>query len=493
MSLLRHFFPETFVMNRRRWLVVLGALLVQPCLGTIYGWGVFVPALKASRSELTVTLSAKVLGVDPALHGELVAEYRALKRQLVEAHASARDAAKAEIARFLADVVPVRLQVSEAVWARHHYGYSATEAQSIFATGIMVFSLVMIFAGRWQDRVGPRRVATTGGLVLAAGYALAALAGPSFWVVWLAIGVIGGAGIGLAYVCPIAACVKWFPDLRGLITGLAVAGFGGGAFLFIKLAGAWGGLIALDGVSGTWLAYAAIFALVITAGASLLRNPPAGYQPAGWSPPQLAADGSPAAYEWSQGEAVRTRTYGLMWLAFVFGGGCGMMVISSLKDFGVQEGGLSEAEAEGALGLLALFNASGRITWGWVSQWLSPRRTLITISLLQALMVLALINMGGKVWTLELAACWVGFQFGGNMSVFPLLTAGYFGTRHLGANYGLLVTGYGVGGVLGPMLAGQVWDRTHSYYWAFMPAAAGCLLAMGLALAMRPPRAPSTA
>ncbi len=118
--------------------------------------------------------------------------------------------------------------------------------------------------------------------MLAAGYALAALAGPSFPVVWLAIGVIGGAGIGLAYVCPVAACVKWFPDMRGLITGLAVAGFGGGGYLFMNLAGSWGQLIAKEGIAGTWLSYATIFALVITIGASLLRNPPAGWQPAGW-------------------------------------------------------------------------------------------------------------------------------------------------------------------------------------------------------------------
>ena len=235
-------------MNHSRWLILLGALLVQPCLGAIYAWGVFVPALKASRSELTVTLSARLLGVDPEKHKELVAEYLTLKTKVANAHGTARDAAKVELAHFLSDVVPQRFQVSDQVWARHFYGYSNTEAQSIFATGIMVFSLVMIFAGRWQDRVGPRRVAMTGGWVLACGYALAALAGPGFWVVWFAIGVLGGAGIGLAYVCPVAACVKWFPDLRGLITGLAVAGFGGGAFLFIKLAGNWGGLIAREGV-----------------------------------------------------------------------------------------------------------------------------------------------------------------------------------------------------------------------------------------------------
>jgi len=477
-------------MNQGRWLIVLGALLVQPCLGAIYAWGVFVTPLQASRSELTVTLSAKLLGVDPQQHKELVDEYLALKAKVANAHATARDAAKEELAQFLADVVPQRFHVSDEVWARHHYGYTATEAQSIFATGIMVFSLVMIFAGRWQDRVGPRRVAMTGGWVLAVGYALAALAGPNFWVVWFAIGVLGGAGIGLAYVCPVAACVKWFPDLRGLMTGLAVAGFGGGAYLFINVAGKWGDLIAREGVSGTWLTYAAAFAVLITLGASLLRNPPAGWRPAGWSPPPLAA-GAVASHEWTRTEAVRTATFWLLWVAFLFAGGCGMMVISSLKDFGTREGGLSVAEAQGALGLLALFNAGGRITWGWVSQWLSARRTLVLISLLQAIMLFVLIEMGGKVWTLELAACWVGFQFGGNMSLFPLLTAEYYGTRNLGANYGLIFTGYGVGGLVVPIFAGQIWDRTHSYYWAFVPAAVGCLLAMTLAIVMRRPDAPA--
>ena len=98
--------------------------------------------------------------------------------------------------------------------------------------------------------------------------------------------------------------------------------------------------------------------------------------------------------------------------------------------------------------------------------------------------------MGGKVWTLELAACWVGFHFGGNMSLFPLLTAEYYGTRNLGANYGLIFTGYGVGGLVVPIFAGQVWDRTHSYFWAFVPAAVGCLLAMVLAMIMRPATCP---
>lgn len=478
-------------MNRRRWLVVLGALLMQPCLGAIYGWGVFVPALKASRSELTVTLAPRVLGVDADEHAAVVDEYRALKRQLAEAHATQREAAKALLDQFLAEVVPARIRVADEVWARQYYGLSGKQAQAVFSTGLMVFALVMIFAGRWQDRAGPRVVAMTGGLVLASGYAIAAFAGPSFAAVLVSIGVIGGAGIGLGYVCPIAACVKWFPDMKGLITGLAVAGFGGGAFLFIKLAGNWGGLLAAEGVSGTFLAYAAIFAVVVTAGAALLKNPPPGWQPEGWTPPVVSPNGLVAlrvAPDFEQSETLRTRTFWMMWLAFMFASSCGLMVIGSLKDFGIREGGLSDFEAEGALGLLALFNAGGRIIWGWVSQRLGARRTLVLISLLQAGMVFSLIEMGSQVWTLELAACWVGFMFGGNLALFPLLTAEYFGTRHLGGNYALVFTAYGAGGVLGPMLAGSVWDTIGSYRWAFLAASVGCMLAMALAIALRAPR-----
>jgi OFA family oxalate/formate antiporter-like MFS transporter len=434
-------------------------------------------------------LSPQVLEVDPAQHAELVGEYKALKKQLAEAHADDRAAAKADVERFLADVVPARVQVAKEVWAKQCYGYSGTQAQAVFSTGIMVFALVMILAGRWQDRVGPRIVAFTGGLVLAAGYALAALAGPSFPMVLLGVGVIGGAGIGMGYVCPIAACVKWFPDLRGLVTGLAVAGFGGGAFLFIKLAGNWGGLLAAEGVSATLLTYAAIFVVFVSLGASLLRNPPVGWQPSGWTPPAAYSQGvSTAVPDFEQADTVRTRSFWMLWLAFMFASSCGMMVIGSLKDFGIREGRLSDFEAEGALALLAVFNALGRITWGWVSQRFGARQTLVLISFLQAAMVVALIEMGTKVWTLEVAACWVGFHFGGNLALFPLLTAEYFGTRHLGANYGLMFTGYGVGGVVGPMLAGSVWDTLGSYRWAYLPAAAGCLFAMALALTVRPPK-----
>ena len=241
-------------MNRGRWWVVLGGAVGAALpggdlrLGRVRAGAQGQP-LRIDRHALARAARSRS---GAACRGGRRISRRSSGNSPKRTRTTARRPRRRSIA-ILKETVPARIQVPDSVWARHHYGFSGTQAQAVFATGIMVFAIVMIFAGRWQDRAGPRVVAITGGLVLAAGYAIAGLAGPSFPVVLLAIGVIGGAGIGLGYVCPVAACIKWFPDLKGVITGLAVAGFGGGSFLFIKLAGSWGGLLPAYGVPGTFL------------------------------------------------------------------------------------------------------------------------------------------------------------------------------------------------------------------------------------------------
>jgi MFS transporter, OFA family, oxalate/formate antiporter len=406
-------------MERRRWLVVGGALFVQLCLGAIYAWGAFTKALQ-----------------DPA----------------------------------------------------GPFAFSATEAQAIFSAGLATFALVMILAGRWQDKVGPRRVALLGGLVLGLGYLLAGLiGGTSFWALFFLIGIVGGAGIGLGYVCPIAACVKWFPDLKGFVTGLAVAGFGAGAFIFVKLAGDWGGFIAAYGVSGTFAIFGVIFAISVVLGALLLSSPPEGWRPAGWQPPMAASGTTVAAEDFTQAESVRMPQFWLLWFAFVFSAGAGLMVIGCLKNFGELVCGLSVSVASSALGMMALFNGLGRIVWGTISQNLGARRAISIMTVLQALMLFGIHAVGQSEMGLVIASCWLGFNFGGNFALFPLATAESFGTKHLGANYGALFTSYGVGGIVMPILAGRLWDLFGSYYWAFMIAGAICIAAALLAALVRPP------
>ncbi|MCK4752393.1 MAG: OFA family MFS transporter [Planctomycetes bacterium] len=412
---------EQKVMNR--WLVVVGAILIQLCLGAIYAWGAFTGALQ-----------------DPA----------------------------------------------------GKFQYSATQTSWIFSAGLASFAITMILAGRLQDKYGPRIIAIIGGLLLGSGYIIAGFTGTSFLLMLVFIGIVGGAGIGMAYVCPIAACVKWFPDLKGLITGLAVAGFGAGAFIFVKMAGSWLGLIENQGVNVTFLIFGIIFAVFVVVGAMLLSNPPAGWKPAGWNPP-VQADGSakPKVKDLTQGQTVCTIQFWMIWLSFVFSAGCGLMVIKCLKNFGVLEGGLTAAAAGSALGLLALFNGLGRVVWGAISHKLTAKGSVIIMCLLQGVMMFFLLGMGSKPGTLAIAACWIGFNFGGNFALFPLLTLENFGPKNLGANYGAVFTSYGVGGILGPVMAGRVWDTMGTFNTAFIIAGIACVIAAALAFVLKPVKADS--
>lgn len=397
-------------LTENRWLVVVGALTVQMCLGAIYSWSVFVNPLK-------------------------------------------------EV-----------------------FFYTTTQTQIIFSLSLATFALTMIYAGRLQDRIGPRIVATLGGIVLGAGYLLAALTEGGFLLVALTVGVIGGAGIGLAYVCPIAACVKWFPDKRGLVTGVAVAGFGGGAWLFAKVAS---GLIETHGILIAFKYLGGIFMLAVVAGAQLLRNPPAEWKPAGWRLPEVSSKTAPAGdCEWR--DMIRCRQFWMLWIMFLSGATAGLLVIGILKPYGLHSG-LDAVAAANAVGILALFNGAGRIIWGMVSDRIGRKNAMALMFLLQGLMMFTLTELGSTELTLSIAAAWVGFNFGGNLALFPATTADFFGTRNVGMNYALLFTAYGTAGIIGPILAGSVFDMTGSYAWAFIPSGAACLVAAGIALRLAPP------
>ena len=164
-------------------------------------------------------------------------------------------------------------------------GWSKLDTQAVFAVGLATFAVVMVFAGRLLATFGPRALAIAGGLTLGAGYALAGVAGATdFWVVCFGIGLIGGAGIGLGYVVPIAVGMRWFPDKKGMITGLAVAGFGFGAMGWVKMAGSWGHLIESHGLASTFVIYGAAYAALILVGSTWMRLPPKGWQPKGFEP-----------------------------------------------------------------------------------------------------------------------------------------------------------------------------------------------------------------
>jgi OFA family oxalate/formate antiporter-like MFS transporter len=334
------------------------------------------------------------------------------------------------------------------------YGFTTTQTQIIFSVALATFAVVMVFAGRWQDKIGPKKVAIVGGLLIGLGYIIARFSNGNFYNIILGIGIVGGAGIGFGYVCPIAACVKWFPDKRGLITGLAVAGFGAGAWVFAQLAST---LMDKVGIPATFMTLGMIFLVGVVLSSFLMINPPAGWTPKGFkAKTNEAAKKTVNNISWQS--MIKHKQFWFLWIMFVFGAAAGLMVIGNLKPFGVFSG-LTAAVAGSAVGILALFNGAGRIIWGWTSDKIGRTKAMAIMFVLQGIMMLILMKMGSTALLLGIAAAWVGFNFGGNLA-----------------------------GILGPILGGKVFDVTGSYAYAFIPSGILCLIAAGLALITKKPK-----
>jgi len=410
---------------RNRWLVVIGAILIQVCLGAIYAWSVFTPALKDA-------------------------------------------------------------------------GWTKVDTQVVFSVGLAFFAIVMVWAGKKLSVYGPRKLAIVSAIVLGLGYTLAGLfGGTNFWALVILIGVIGGAGIGIGYVVPIAVGMRWFPDKKGMITGLAVAGFGFGAMLWVKLAGAWGHLIANLGLSNTFAIYGIAFAVLVLIGGIWMVFPPEGYKPEGWEPPKANNEGATVAgtVDYHSSEMLSTPQFFIIFLTFVFSAGAGLMSIGLMKLYpmeALQGSGYSLAEASAIAGtamavFFSLANGFGRIIWGTLSDKLGRKQSIIIMAATQGVVVILFTSMASTPALLYLGATLIGFNFGGNFALFPTITADTFGAKNIGENYPFVFLAYGVGGIFGPILGGRLGDMGN-FPLAFTICGVACLLGAILITTVKPPK-----
>ncbi len=378
------------------------------------------------------------------------------------------------------------------------YFFSTPQTQAIFSAGLFTFALVMIFAGIAMKKYGPRKMAIAGGLVLGSGYILGGLFGSNFIAQFLFIGIVGGAGIGLAYVVPIAVGMKWFPDKKGLISGLAVAGFGFGATIWVKMGGSWFGLVGNLGVQTVFLLYGLAFAALVMIGSIWMVDPPEGYIPEGYTPPKTEStpgkSGS-VSNDFTWKEMISRPAFWSTWLIFICSGMAGLMVIGTIKLFGIdtlQASGLSitvsGAAAGTAMAWYAIFNGLGRIVWGKISDIIGPKRSIFLMCLIQGILMMTFYKMGTTPVMLAVYASAIGFNFGGNFALFPVATANLFGTKNVGSNYPFVFTAYGIAGIAGPMLGGFVRDTTGTFLMAFIPAGIACTLGAVIALSVKEPR-----
>jgi OFA family oxalate/formate antiporter-like MFS transporter len=392
------------------------------------------------------------------------------------------------------------------------YQFTATQTAWIFSAGLATFALVMVLAGRWQAKTGPRLMTVLGGLLLGLGFVLGGFFGSTFWAQFFFIGIVAGAGIGLAYVVPIAVGVKWFPDKKGMITGLAVAGFGFGATIWVKLAGSWfGGLLnsaevfGLPPVQSVFLIYGVVFTILVLLGSLVMVNPPEDYNPGGWEPADEQAVAHMGGEEFSPHRMMRTPQFYAIWLVFASSAIAGLMIIYCIQLFGMdalEYHGVENAIVitGTAMAWYAIFNGLGRILWGMISDHIGRKAAIIAMSTLQGIVMLSLyhgfINFG-LATGLVIGASFVGFNYGGIFALFPAITADYFGNKEVGRNYGWVFTAYGIAGITGPLLAGVFKDApamgASPKVWMtpFFIAGLACLLGALIMLFTRAPESTS--
>ena len=367
------------------------------------------------------------------------------------------------------------------------WGWSAGQASLPYAVCVGVFAVSMVFAGRAQDRLGPRLVASVGGALCGIGMIIASFGTASnIFPISLGFGVLTGIGIGLGYAAATPAAVKWFPSQRkGLVTGIVVAGF---ALASVYIAPLTKVLLESYGVPGSFRFLGVMFLIVTVGLAQLLVNPPTNYVPAGSRPAEVvsATDSTRVAadeYYWRQ--MLRTPQFALLWLMFACSAFAGLMIIGHMaKIAALQMSGLDLGFL--LVAVLAIGNALGRVVAGIVSDKIGGVRTMLIVFVAQAAMM-GVLAFSHTVATLVPVAAAVGFCYGANLSLFPSTTAGFFGTKNLGVNYGLVFTAWGVGGVFGSMTAGSIVDSAGSYGVAYAIAAGLCVLAAGLTFATKPP------
>jgi OFA family oxalate/formate antiporter-like MFS transporter len=363
---------------------------------------------------------------------------------------------------------------------------SSVESSLPFTVTIGMIFVGTYLGGRIQDKKGPRIVALIGGLVYAAGILLASAAGSrdELWLLVLGYGVISGFGLGLAYIVPIAMLQKWFPDKRGLITGLAVGGFGFGAVLTSPVA-QW--LIAQtpDTPTRAFLPLGIAYLVMSLIGAAFFKNPPEGYTVPGFE--TGGEGGGTVARDYTQGEALRTKQWYLLTAILTLNVTAGIALISQAAGSAQEIAGYSAAGAATVVGVLAVFNGAGRIVWAAASDYMGRMPAFAAMLGLQGVCLLLMPHFGNPVLFFILAAV-IYLAYGGGFGTMPATAGDYFGVKNAGAIYGLMLIGWSLGGIIGPILASWLLGDDLDFTTAYTVIGIVSLVSVALTFITKVPR-----
>ena len=361
------------------------------------------------------------------------------------------------------------------------YGWTMAQATIPFQVSIAVFAVAMVFAGRWQDKSGPRPVAMLGGALIGLGFVLSGVFSSTLIGIIISFGVIAGIGMGAAYVTPLATTIKWWPDKRGVMTGLVMMGMGAGAII-----GGLGAPLLIEriGVPYTFVVLGILFGAVITAVGLVLKSPPADTVfdvPAA----SAATEVKPTAQDqFSATEMLSTLSFYLIWTSFVIGSGVGLMVISQASPIGQEMAALTPVVAGGAIVILSIFNGLGRLAFGAISDKIGRKNTFLVAFAIEIATLVLVLPHASTFLIYAIGVSLIGFTYGAFMGVMPSITADYFGTKNIGINYAWVYTAWGAAGILGPMVGVMMkGEWANSFYLL----AGICVVGMVIMAFTKPP------
>jgi len=409
-----HHIGESMTTNRlpNRWGIAVAAVIMQVCLGAVYGWSVFVKPL-----------------------------------------------------------------MNTGHWTLPHVSLTFTVAMVFLGVGTVV-------GGLWQDRVGPRIVSSVAGVLYGLGYAAAAYAVSrhSLTGLYLGYGALAGFGMGMGYICPVATLVKWFPDRRGLMTGVAVCGYGAGALVMSPIAAR---EMLAYGVPATFLTLGIVYCVLVIATAQFFSNPPEAWRPLGWEPRSSVAKAA-TTYEFTVREAMATWQFWLLWAMLFLNVSAGIMIISQASPMAQQIVGLTPLSAAGIVGVISIFNGLGRIVWAAVSDYIGRSRVYFLLYLIQVAVFFALPSLRTAALFTSAVAL-IGLCYGGGFGTMPSFTADFFGSKFMGGIYGWMLLAWSAGAVPSPILIARVRQATGNYTTAIHVIAVVMLFSLLLPLMAKRP------
>jgi MFS transporter, OFA family, oxalate/formate antiporter len=363
--------------------------------------------------------------------------------------------------------------------------WTLTQVSLSFTLAILFLGVGTVIGGLWLDRVGPRLVATVAGVLYGIGYMIASFAASHHSLIglYLGYGVVGGIGMGMGYICPVATLVKWFPDKRGLMTGVAVCGYGAGALVMSPLAAR---EIVARGVPATFLTLGAVYLVLVVITAQFYKNPPEGWRLEGWEP-RTAVSKAASTYDFTVKEAMRTAQFWLLWFMLFLNVSAGIMVISQASPMAQQLVGLTPVAAASIVGVISIFNGLGRVFWAAVSDFIGRARVYFLLYLIQVGVFFSLPHLHtATLFTIAVAI--VGLCYGGGFGTMPSFTADFFGPKYMGGIYGWILLAWGAGAVPSPILIARVRQTTGNYQLAIHIIAIVMVCSLVLPLLARRPK-----